>query len=312
MSDNTVRVAAVQATPVILDAHASITKAINLLEEAAGDGVRLAVFPETFVPLYPSVRWAHKAARFGGFDEMWTRLWDNSVDVPGPDIDRLVTACAEHDIYCVIGVNERESIRPGTLYNTMVLLGPDGLLWKHRKLMPTMHERLFHGIGAGRDLKAIDTPLGKIGGLICWENRMPLARYEVYRQGAQIWVAPTADDSDGWIATVRHIAIESGAFVISVPQFIPRTAFPEDFPVQLPDDDVLGRGGAAIVEPLEGRLVAGPVYDQEAIVAADIDLGDSLHAKRFFDVVGHYSREDVLYSPAPGDDLPGTAYDFIP
>lgn len=294
----TVRVAAVQATPVILDAEASVAKAIRLLGEAAADGVQLAVFPETFIPLYPSGSWGHTAARFDGFDEMWTRLWENSVDVPGPHIDKLVAECAEHDIYCVIGVNERESDRPGTLYNTMALLGPEGLLWKHRKLMPTMHERLFHGIGTGQDLKVTETKVGKVGGLICWENRMPLARYELYRQGLQIWVAPTADDSAGWIATMSHIAIEAGAFVVSAPQYIPRSAFPDDFPIELPDDEVLGRGGAAIFEPLNGRAIAGPLYDQEGIVTADINLGKTMAAKRWFDVVGHYGREDVLSPPA--------------
>ena len=298
MSERTVRVAAVQATPVILDAEASITKAVGLLGELAGDGVQLAVFPETFVPLYPSGSWGHKAARFDGFDEMWTQLWDNSVDVPGPHIDKLVAACAEHDIHCVMGVNERESSRPGSLYNTMVLLGPEGLLWKHRKLMPTMHERLFHGIGSGQDLEVTDTAVGKIGGLICWENRMPLARYELYRQGVQIWVAPTADDSEGWQASMSHIAIEAGAFVVSAPQYIPASAFPESFPIQLPDDEVHGRGGAAIFEPVNGKAIAGPLYDKEGIVTADIDLGRTMTAKRWFDVVGHYSRDDVLHPPA--------------
>jgi nitrilase len=296
MANETMRVAAVQATPVILDGDGSVDKAIRLLSEAADDGVRLAVFPETFVSIYPSGAWGHEAARFGGFDEMWERLWASSIDVPGPHIDKLVAACAERDVYCVLGLNERESERPGTLYNTMVLLGPEGLLWKHRKLMPTMHERLFHGIGSGKDLTVTETPLGKIGGLICWENRMPLARYEMYRQGVQIWVAPTADDSEGWQASMSHLAIESGAFVISVPQYIHRSAFPDDFPVELPDDEVFGRGGAVIFEPLEGRAIAGPLYDREGIVTADIDLGRTMKAKRLFDVVGHYGREDVLYS----------------
>ena len=300
MSETTVRIAAIQATPVILDAEASVAKALRLLGEAASEGVKLAVFPETFIPLYPSGAWAHEAARFDGFDEMWTRLWANSVDVPGPHTDRFVKACVEHDIYCVLGVNERESVRPGSLYNTMMLVGPEGLLWKHRKLMPTMHERLFHGVGNGQDLNAIETPVGKVGGLICWENRMPLARYELYRQGVQIWTAPTADDSDGWLATMSHIAIEAGAFVVSAPQYIPRSAFPGDFPIQLPDDgQPLGRGGAAIFEPLQGRAIAGPLYDREGIVVADVDLGRTMTAKRWFDVVGHYSREDVLNPPAP-------------
>jgi nitrilase len=290
----TVRVAAIQATPVILDAEATTDKAVRLLEEAAGQGAQLAVLPETFIPLYPSNIWAHAASRFGGFDDLWERLWENSVEVPGPVVDRLAAVCAEHGLWCVVGINEREPKRPGSLYNTMLTIGPGGLEAKHRKLMPTMHERLFHGIGAGDDMAVAETPLGRLGGLICWENRMPLARYALYRQGVQIWVAPTADDSDGWLATMRHIGIESGAFVVSAPQFIPRSAFPDDFPVDLPDKEVYGRGGAAVVEPAWGEVIAGPLYDEEGIVVADCDLKAGLHAKRWFDSVGHYGREDAL------------------
>ncbi|HWH05609.1 MAG TPA: nitrilase-related carbon-nitrogen hydrolase, partial [Gaiellaceae bacterium] len=181
------------------------------------------------------------------------------------------------------------------LYNTMVTVGPAGLLGKHRKLMPTHHERLFHGVGAGDDLDVIPTAVGRLGGLICWENRMPLARWRVYEGGPQIWVAPTADDSDGWLASMRHIAIESGAYVVSVPQYIPAAAFPADFPVPLPEGkDVFGRGGAAICEPTAGAVIAGPLYDEEGMVVADCDLRRGLHAKRSFDVVGHYGRTDVL------------------
>jgi nitrilase len=290
----TVRAAAVQATPVILDAEASVKKAVDLIGEATADGAELIVLPETFVPLYPSEGWGKEAAAFDGFDELWERLWANSVEVPGPLVDQLTAACAEHGVHCAIGVNEREIERPGTIYNALLLIGPEGLLAKHRKLMPTHHEKLFHGIGGGGDLEAVDTPLGRIGGLICWENRMPLARYAVYRSGPQIWVAPNADDSDSWLATVRHIAIESGAYVISVPQFIPKSAFPDDFPVELPDYKIFGRGGAAIIEPTDGEVIAGPLYDEEGIVTADCDLRSGLHAKRWFDSVGHYSREDVL------------------
>jgi nitrilase len=294
-SFETVRVAAVQATPVILDAEASVDKACALLSEAAGRGAKLAVLPEAFVPLYPGNSWGRAAAAFDGFDEHWQRLWDNSVDVPGPHVDRLAATCAEHEIHCAIGVNERESERPGSIYNTLLLIGPGGLLHKHRKLMPTMHERLFHGVGAGNDLEVIETPHARVGGLICWENRMPLARYAVYKHGPQIWVAPTADDTDGWLATVRHIAIESGAFVVSVPQYIPASAFPPDFPAQLPEGkDVLGNGGAAVIEPAEGEVIAGPLYGEEGILLADCDLARGLSAKRWFDSVGHYSREDVL------------------
>ena len=290
----TVRVAAIQATPVILDAEATVHKAIRLFGEAANGGAELVVLPETFVSLYPSNAWARQAAAFGGSDELWERMWLSSVDVPGPLVDELAAACRSLGIHAVVGVNERESERPGTLYNAMLWLGPEGLLHKHRKLMPTQHERLFHGIGRGDDLRAVDTDCGRIGGLICWENRMPLARHAVYRQGPQIWVAPTADDSDGWIASMRAIAIESGAFVVSVPQYIPRAAFPEDFPLALPEHEVFGNGGAVIVEPTSGKVVAGPLYGGEGMLVHDCDLRQGLHAKRLFDAVGHYSRDDVL------------------
>jgi nitrilase len=291
----TVRVAAIQATPVILDAAGCIEKAARLLHEAADRGARLAVLPETFVPLYPSNSWAQGAAGFSGWDELWERLWANAVDVPGPLLDPLIEVCRDRELYCVLGVNERESERPGTLYNTMVYLGPGGVMGRHRKLMPTQHERLFHGIGAGDDLAVLEAADARVGGLICWENRMPLARYAVYCGGPQIWVAPTADDSDGWIASMRHIAIESGAFVVSVPQFIPASAFPADFPVPLPEGkEVFGRGGAVVVEPSWGEVIAGPLYDEEGIVLADCELRRGLHAKRWFDSVGHYSRQDVL------------------
>lgn len=291
-----VRVAAIQATPVILDAGGCVAKAERLLHEAAERGAQLAVFPECFIPLYPSNAWARGAAGFAGWDQLWERLWENSVDVPGPLLDRLIEVCNQRELFCVIGVNEREAQRPGTIYNTIVYLGPSGVLARHRKLMPTQHERLFHGIGAGDDLSVVSAADARVGGLICWENRMPLARYQVYREGPQIWVAPTADDSDGWLASMRHIAIESGAFVVSVPQFIPAAAFPDDFPVPLPPDkEVFGRGGAAVIEPTSGEVIAGPLYDEEGILEAECDLRRGLHAKRWFDAVGHYSREDVLW-----------------
>jgi predicted amidohydrolase len=290
-----VRVAAVQATPVVLDLEASLEKAVRLIGEAAALGAQLVVFPETFLSLYPSYAWAHLPG--GDQDVFWERFWGSAVDVPGPAVDRLVVACREHDVLCAIGVNERERERPGSVYNTLLLLGPEGLLNRHRKLMPTHHERLFHGVGAGDDLGVSETGLGRIGGLICWENRMPLARWAVYQGGPQIWLAPTADDSDGWQATIRHIAIEAGAFVVSVPQYIERGAFPDDFPLPLPDQDVFGRGGAAVVAPT-GEVLAGPLYDEEGIVVADCDLRETLHAKRWFDAAGHYSRADVLWPGA--------------
>ena len=288
--------AAVQATPVILDAEATVDKAIALLDEAAADGAKLVVFPECFVSIYPSGAWAAAAATWTeGCDELWERMWTSAVDVRGPLVDRLAQACAARGAHIAIGVNEREDDRPGSLYGALLIIGPEGLVHRHRKLMPTMHERVFYGVGAGDDLDVVDLPgSGRVGGLICWENRMPLARWAVYEGGPQIWVAVTADDSESWIVSMRHIAIEAGAFVVSVPQYIPASAFPADFPVALPEGQtVFGRGGACIVAP-NGDVIAGPLYDAEGIVMADCDLRDALHAKRYFDVAGHYGRADVL------------------
>ena len=296
----TVRVAAVQATPVVLDAERTVDKAIDLINEAADGGAKLVVFPECFVSVYPTGAWAQGAATWSrACDELWERMWASSVDVRGPLVGRLAKACADRDLHVAIGVNEREDDRPGSLYNALLFIGPPGLLHRHRKLMPTMHERVFHAVGAGDDLDVVDMPgVGRVGGLICWENRMPLARWQVYLGGPQIWVAPTADDGESFAASMRYIAIESGAFVVSVAQYIPAAAFPDDFPLPLPADlDVFGRGGACIVDPY-GRILAGPLYDQEGIVTADCDLRTGLHAKRSFDVTGHYSRADVL---SPGD-----------
>ncbi len=291
-----VRVAAVQAMSVVLDLEASLEKALGLLADAAAQGAQLVVFPETFLSLYPSYDWAARAGR--DEDGFWERFWGSAVEVPGPVVDRLAEACRAYDVICAIGVNEREVDRPGTVYNTLLVIGPDGLLSRHRKLMPTFHERLFHGMGAGDDLEVTGTRLGRIGGLICWENRMPLARWAVYQGGPQLWLAPTADDSDGWQATIRHIAIEAGTFVISVPQFIETSKFPADFPYRLSEREVIGRGGATVVAPGSGDVIAGPLYDAEGIVLADCDLSQTLHAKRWFDAAGHYSRADVLW-PGP-------------
>lgn len=291
----TVRVAVVQAAPVVLDAEASVEKACDLVAGAARGGAELVVLPECFVSIYPTRLWA--AGLFDQGDagrELWRRIWEQSVEVDGPLVARLVGVCAEHAVHLVIGVNEREAHRPGgSLYNTLLVLGPSGVLHRHRKLMPTFHERLFHGQGDGTDLGVVETPVGRIGGLICWENRMPLARYAVYRGGPQIWVAPTADDGDGWGALVRAIAIEAGAFAASCCQYLERSAYPEDFPLALPERDVLHAGGSLIVGPT-GEVLAGPLRGGEGTVVADCDLAAAADVKQWFDVAGHYAREDVL------------------
>jgi predicted amidohydrolase len=288
-------VAAVQATPVMLDCDASVEKALDLTRDAAAQGAKLVVLPEGFISFYPSSS-ITQSQYDEGMTDLFELMWLNGVDVPGPVVDQLVHLCADLDIHLAIGVNERESQRPGTLYNTLLLLGPSGLLHKHRKLMPTHHERLFHGIGSGRDLSVVDTPIGRIGGLICWENRMPLARYAVYRGGPQIWVAPTMDDGDAWLALMRTISYESGAAVISVCQYIHGSQFPETFPFELPGgrDRLLSSGNSVIIDGSTHEVVAGPLRDKEGILIAECDLRGSLRSKQWFDAVGHYSREDVL------------------
>jgi nitrilase len=293
MNMDSVRVAAVQATPAILDLEGCVEKVEGLTRAAAADGAQLVVLPETFIPMYPMSRLTHS-----NWDErqtdLWEQIWLNAVEVPGPVVDRLTALCRETEVHLAIGVNEREPSRSGTLFNTLLLIGPSGLLQKHRKLMPTHHERLFHGIGDGDDLGVVETPLGRIGGLICWENLMPLARYAVYRGRPQIWLAPTMDDREAWHSLARTIAWESGAWVISVCGFTRRADYPESLSVLPPDGpDVFTRGGTVIVSP-DGEIVAGPLWDEEGTVVADCDLRRTVRAKYGFDAVGHYSREDVL------------------
>jgi predicted amidohydrolase len=283
-----IKAAAVQLSPVLYSREGTVDKVIRQILALGREGVQFATFPETVVPYYPYFSFVMPPFKNGAEHQ---RLLEQAVTVPSDVTLAIGDACRQAGVVVSLGVNERDG---GTLYNTLAVLGPEGLLHKHRKLMPTQHERLFHGIGGGRDLEPVDTPVGRVGGLICWENRMPLARWAVYQGAPQIWVAPTADDSDGWLASMRHIAIESGAFVVSVPQYIPGSAFPDDFPIEIDREAVYGRGGAAIVEPTWGEVIAGPVYDAETVLVADCDLRVGLHAKRWFDAVGHYSRTDVL------------------
>ncbi len=292
-----VRVAVVQATPVVLDAEASVAKACDLIGEAGAGGARIIALPEVFVALYPSSRWAHACAGFGSAPaELHRRLWANSVDVPGPLTERLGAAARRARAWVAIGVNERDSKRPGTLWNTLVWLAPDGTLARrHRKLMPTLHERVFWGQGDGDDLDAIPSEHGRLGGLICWENFMPEARRHLHREGVDFYIAPTADDRDIWVAAMRTYAFEAGAFVLSPVQYLRRDHFPDDFPLaeelaSCPDE--LLSGASLIADPW-GNLLAGPVSGREEILYADCDLGQIIAARRVFDTAGHYRRPDV-------------------
>ncbi|MDP9491214.1 MAG: carbon-nitrogen hydrolase family protein [Actinomycetota bacterium] len=293
-----VKVACVQAEPVVLDRAATLEKLAVLTAEAAGQGAELVVFPETFVSVYPSSTWAKALAGWGDprATAAFAALAREAVEVPGPAADRLGSIARENDVWLVTGVNEVDPERNGTVYNALLYHAPDGsLALKHRKLVPTNHERLVWGQGDGEGLRAIETPLGRIGGLICWENYMPLARFALYESGIEIYLASTADDGDSWQATLVHIARESRAFVVSPSHFQRASAYPDDFPLRhlLDGLDVIGRGGSAILAP-DGSYLAGPVYDEEAILYAELDPARLFEERQRFDPAGHYHRPDVL------------------
>ncbi|HEY3183911.1 MAG TPA: carbon-nitrogen hydrolase family protein [Gaiellaceae bacterium] len=293
-----VRVACVQAEPVVFDREATIDKLERLTAEAAAAGAQLLVFPEAFVPAYPSSIWARALAGWGqpGAKEAFALLARESVEVPGDSERRIGEAAREHGVWIVTGVTEVDPERPATLYNTLLYHAPDGTLaQKHRKLVPTNHERLIWGQGDGAGLRAIPTPLGRIGGLICWENYMPLARFALYESGVEIYIASTADDGDAWQATLVHIARESRAFVVAPSHFQRSSAYPDDFPLRelIADVDVIGRGGSAVLDPA-GAYLAGPLYDEEGILYAELEPGRLWEERQRFDPAGHYHRPDVL------------------
>ena len=296
--DAPVKVACIQAEPVVLDREATIDKLERLAAEAAGHGAQLLVFPEAFVPAYPSSLWARALAGWSqpGAKEAFALLARESVAVPGPATDRIGAAAREHGVWIVTGVTEVDPARPATLYNTLLYHAPDGsLAGKHRKLVPTNHERLVWGQGDGGGLRAIETPLGRLGGLVCWENYMPLARFSLYESGVEIYLASTADDSDEWQATLVHIARESRAFVVAPAHFQRASAYPDDFPLRelLEGRDVIGRGGSAILAP-DGSYLAGPLYAEEGILYAELDAGRLHEERQRFDPAGHYHRPDVF------------------
>jgi len=295
-----VRAAVVQAAPVLFDREATVEKALGLITEAAENGAKLILFPEAFIPAYP------RGMSFGTVvgDRKpegrlaWERYWANSVDVPGPTTERLGEAAREADVYLAMGVIERDSeYSRGTVYCTLLYFGPDGrLLGKHRKIMPTGAERLIWGAGDGSTLATFETEIGTLGGLICWENYMPLARTYMYGKGVEIYLAPTADHRDRWQSTLQHIALEGRCFVLGCNQYVTKSMYPADLP-GVEDLDEMGeevcRGGSVIISPL-GEVMEGPLYGKEGILYADLDLAQVVRSRFDFDAVGHYSRPDIF------------------
>ena len=292
----TVRVAAVQETPVFLDRDATVDKVCDLIGDAAAAGAQLVVFPEAFVPGYPD--WVWRTRPWADGPAAWyERLWANSVTVPGPSVAAMGSAARAAGVYVAVGINEREP-DGGTLFNTLLFLGSDGgVLGRHRKLMPTGGERLVWGRGDGAGLRVHETEIGRLGGLICWENYMPLARTALYGQGVQLYVAPTWDNSEEWVPTLRHIAKEGSCHVIGVTPFLRGSDVPADIPgrddLYGGDDDWMSRGNTTIVSA-GGSIVAGPLIGEAGILTAELDLDAIVRHKRMFDCIGHYARPDVL------------------
>ncbi|MFZ5558599.1 MAG: nitrilase-related carbon-nitrogen hydrolase [Pseudomonadota bacterium] len=292
---NPVTAAVVQAAPVAFERERTLAKVRDLAADAARSGAKIVLFPEAFVSAYPNG--ADFGARVGsrtpeGRDE-FRRYFESSVDVPGPAVDFLAQVAKENAIYLVIGVIEREI---GTLYCTVLFFAPDGAyLGKHRKLMPTAVERLVWGFGDGSTLPVYDTPHGRLGAVICWENYMPLLRMAMYAKNIQIWCAPTADGRATWLPSMQHVALEGRCFVLSCNQFTRRRDFPADFNLAQggDPDTVIASGGSCIVDPL-GRVLAGPLREAEGILIAELDRDEIARGKYDFDVVGHYARPDVF------------------
>jgi len=301
MSDtSTARVAVVQTAAIPFDLDATVEHVCSTTADAAKQGAHLVLFPEAYVGGYP--RGLAFGTAVGGRSEAgrrtWERYWATSIEVPGPEVDRMREAAAETGTFLCVGVVERDSTYSGgTLFCTLLYIGADGsLLGKHRKLKPTAAERLIWGEGDGSTLTAIDTPFGKVGGLICWENYMPLARMAMYGKGVEIYLAPTADSRERWLSTLQHIALEGRCFVLGCNQYVRRDMYPADLEIKSDLEEwpeTLSRGGSAIYSPL-GECLAGPLWDQEGMLVADLDMSAVPRSKFDFDVTGHYARPDVF------------------
>lgn len=288
--------AVAQTATVLFDTAATVGKAETLMAEAAARGAQVLVFPEAFIGGYPKGADFHIfiGARTPEGRQDFLKYYEAAVALDGPEIAQLAQAAGAHKLYVCVGIIERDG---GTLYCTAVYLGPEGtVLGHHRKLMPTALERLVWGYGDGSTLKAVDTPFGRLGAVICWENYMPALRMAMYQQRVALYCAPTADDRDTWISTMQHVAMEGRCFVLSSCQHLRRAQLPMDaLHNRLPEapDTLLMRGGSCIISPM-GKVLAGPVYGEDVLLTAEIDLNDIPRAQMDFDPVGHYARPDVF------------------
>lgn len=295
-----IKAAVIQEAPVILNKVKTIQKSVSIIETAAVAGAELIIFPETFIPGYPDWIWRLRPGKDQKLtEEIHERLLENSIDLTSNDLQPLFDAAKKYRVTVVCNINERDFAHSqSTVYNTNIIINHEGkLLNRHRKLMPTNPERMVHGFGDASGLKVVETACGKLGSLICWENYMPLARYALYSQGVEIYVAPTWDSGDTWIATMRHIAKEGACWVIGSGSAIKASDVPEDFPGRktlYPDPDAWINIGDSVVFAPGGEPVAGPMHKEQGILFAEIDAGKAGIAHRKLDVTGHYSRPDIF------------------
>jgi nitrilase len=304
------RIAVVQSAPVLLDKQASIARAVGLIDEAAKAGARFVAFSETFVPGYPTWMWRLRPGTdLALTGQIHARLVANAVDLERDELAPIREAARRNETWVLCGVNEIDGeFSRSTLYNTMVLIGADGTIAnRHRKLMPTNPERMVWGTGDARGLRGIDTPIGRVGALICWENYMPLARYALYADGVEVLFSPTWDSGDGWVGTMQHIAREGRCWVIGCGSVLEARDVPADFPgrAQLfpTDDEWINDGDSVVVAP-GGKIVAGPMRREKGILYADVDRATVAPARRALDVAGHYARADVFQLHVKRSALP--------
>lgn len=294
------KIAIVQQPPVFMDKKKTIELAVNTTNEAAENGAELVVFTEAYIPGYPTWIWRLRPGGDWALSEnLHQRLLKNSVSMDSDDLSPLYDVAKKCHVTVVCGIEERDNrLSQTTLYNTVITIGPDGqLLNKHRKLMPTNPERMVWGFGDASGLKTINTPLGRVGTLLCWENYMPLARYALYSQGVEIYIAPTYDSGDGWLGSMQHIAREGCCWVIGCGNLMKASDIPNDLPGKLdlyPDENEWVNPGDSVVIAPGGEIAAGPMHKEAGVLYCDIDLDKTAIAKRALDVTGHYSRPDIF------------------
>lgn len=298
-SNQTVNVAVVQDAPVLFQLKQTIEKIGDLTKAAASQNTDLVLFPEAFIPAYP--RGLSFGMVVGNRNELgrdlWQKYWENSIALESNEISLLCKIARQNNVFLSVGIIEKATTSENTLFCSQLYINKDGsLAGIHRKLKPTGSERLIWGEGDGSTLTVVNTAFGKVGGLICWENYMPLARMAIYGKGVQIYLAPTADSRDNWQATLKHIACEGRCFVLGCNQFVTKSMYPEDLPMikELESmDDVMCRGGSTIISPM-GEVLAGPLFDKAGILHATLNMEEIIKAKIDFDVTGHYARPDIF------------------